>query len=173
MLENLLPQLKTFSPNHQRYIIAVLQEILDYYGNSLLGCAVFGSYARRDNRYNSDLDLLVILAKAPGLSRRLKEFVENIEMKHETLAQEIYEQENILCELSPYVLTREEALILHPIYYDLVEHHLIIYDPAGLIKRIIRETKKILVQSGAQKVRQNNTWEWQVIKTGYPGRTTL
>lgn len=173
MLESLLPQLKTFSPGHQRYIIAVLQEIINYYGDSLLGCAIFGSYARGDNRPNSDLDLLVILEKAPGLSRRVKEFVDQIEMKHESLAQEIYEQEDILCELSPYILTREEALKLHPIYYDLVEHHFVIYDPASLIARIIQETRKILRQSGARKVRRNNTWEWQTVNIGYPGGINL
>lgn len=94
-------------------------------------------------------------------------------MKHESLAQEIYEQEDILCELSPYILTREEALRLHPIYFDLVEHHLIIYDPAGLIKHIIQATGKILKQSGARKVRRNNTWEWQVPNINYPGGIEL
>jgi len=94
-------------------------------------------------------------------------------MKHEPLAQEIYEQEDIHCELSPYILTKEEALRLHPIYYDLVEHHLIVYDPTGLIKHIIQATGKILERSGARKVRRNNTWEWQVPNLNYPGGTEL
>ncbi|SHJ23332.1 nucleotidyltransferase domain-containing protein [Desulfofundulus thermosubterraneus] len=173
MLESPVSQLKTFSAHHRQYIIAVLKEILDYYGDCLLGCAIFGSYARGDNRKNSDLDVLIILKKAPGFSRRLKEFVENIEMKHESLAQELYEQEDILCELSPYILTREEALKLHPIYYDLVGHHLIIYDPAGLIARIISATANILAQSGARKVRRSNTWEWQAENLGFPGGIDL
>ena len=97
-------------------LVAILKEIADYYGDSLVGCAIFGSYARRDNRKNSDLDLLIILDKAPGFSKRIKEFVEQIEMRHEVLAQAIFEQEEILCELSPYILSREEALKIHPIY---------------------------------------------------------
>lgn len=173
MLESILLKIKTFSPRHRQYVIGVLDETINHYGDYLLGCAVFGSYARGDNRKNSDLDLLVILKKAPGFSRRITEFVENIEIKHEKLAQEIYEKEDILCELSPYILTREEALKIHPIYYDLVEHHLIIYDPTELIGRIIHSTGKILLQSEACKVRQNNTWEWQTLKIGFPGGVDL
>lgn len=173
MLENITEQLKTFSTLHQRYIIAILQQILDYYGDSLLACAIFGSYARGENRKNSDLDLLIIVTKTQGLSRRLKDFVENIEMKHEMLAQIIYEREEIICELSPYILTGDEALKMQPIYFDLVEHHLIIFDPAFIIGRIISSTRKILIQSGAQKVRRNNTWEWQTGKIGFPGGIDL
>lgn len=173
MLENSLSKLKTFSPRHRQYVIVVLKEIINYYDYSLLGCAIFGSYVRGDNRKNSDLDLLIVLKKAPGFSRRIKEFVENIEMKHESLAQEIYEQEDILCELSPYILTRDEALKVHPIYYDLVEYHLIVYDPTGLIARIINSTENFLLQSEARKVRRNNTWEWQTEKIGFPGGIEL
>lgn len=168
-----LSKLKTFSQRHRQYVIAVLEEIINYYGDSLLGCAVFGSYARGENYKNSDLDLLIILKKAPGFSRRMREFVENVEMKHEALAQEIYENDEILCELSPYILSKDEALKMHPVYFDLVEHHLIIYDPEGLIARIINSTGKILLQSGARKVRRNNTWEWQTGKIGFMGGMDL
>lgn len=94
-------------------------------------------------------------------------------MKHEALAQELYEQEEILCELSPYILTREEALKLQPIYYDLVKHHLILYDPEGLIARIISSTRKLLERSEARKTSRSNTWEWNLKKIGFPGGIDL
>ncbi|MCL6611614.1 MAG: nucleotidyltransferase domain-containing protein [Peptococcaceae bacterium] len=173
MSERILPKMKTFSPLHRQYVIAILNEIVRYYGDLLMGCAVFGSYARGDNRHNSDLDLLIILREAPGFSRRLKEFVENIEMKHEGLAQKLYEQEDILVDLSPYILTREEALKVHPLYFDLVEHHFIIYDPDHIITRIINSTGVLLQKSGARKDRVSNTWEWQTGKMGFLGGTDL
>lgn len=61
MLESVPPTLITFSPRHRRYLASVLREIVDYYGEGLQGCAVFGSYARGDNLLNSDFDLLIIL----------------------------------------------------------------------------------------------------------------
>ncbi|WP_435050901.1 nucleotidyltransferase domain-containing protein [Desulfoscipio gibsoniae] len=173
LTEKILPKMKVFSPLHSQYIIAVLKEIISYYNNSLVGCAVFGSYARGDNRKNSDLDLLIILTKAPGFSRRLSDFVENIEMKHEKLAQKLYEQEDVFIELSAYILTQEEALKVHPIYFDLVEYNYIIYDPENIITRIINSTANLLLKSGAGKSRTNNTWEWKTGKMGFLGGMDL
>lgn len=170
---NGLLAIKTFSPGHRKYIIDVLGEIVNHYGDSLVGCAIFGSYARGDNRKNSDLDLLIILHQTPGFSRRIKEFVDSIEMKHENLAQGIFEQDDILVELSPYILSRNEALKMQPIYFDLVDHHVVIYDPALIIAHIIDSTKRLLTRSGARKVRRNNTWEWQTGKAGFTGGMDL
>lgn len=168
-----LAGLRTFSERHRRYLKRIIREVVDFYGRNLLGLAVFGSYARRENRLNSDLDLLIILEEAPSLSRRLAEFVEHIEMKHEALAQKMYEQEGISCDLSPYILAREEALKLQPIYYDLVEHHVIVYDPQSLLARIIEATRNFLAQAGAKKEWHGNTWEWSTEKVGFPGGVRL
>ncbi len=48
MPEDLPLKIKTFSARHRQYVVSVLKEIIEYYGDSLLGCAVFGSYARGD-----------------------------------------------------------------------------------------------------------------------------
>ncbi|MEJ5365223.1 MAG: nucleotidyltransferase domain-containing protein [Desulfosoma sp.] len=160
--ETIARQLKTFSPRHEAYIKTILQEMVAHYGDQLLACAIFGSYARKENRLNSDLDLLLILDAREGFTQRMARFVEQVEMKHDALAQELYEQEGILCELSPYILMEDEARFVQPVYYDLVEHHVIVHDPRGLLDRIVRLVKEHLVESAARKEPVGTGWLWTI-----------
>lgn len=153
--------LRTYSPEHRRYVDGALREVMRYYGENLLGLAVFGSFARGENRKGSDLDLLVILRDAPKRRIRLAEFIREIEMKHDGLAQRLFKREGLLCELSPYILSESEALMVQPIYYDLVTHHVVVWDPEGIVSHIIDSTAALLRKVGAQRVRRNNTWEWR------------
>lgn len=160
MTQEAVAKLKTFSPRHRQYIQAVLAEIMSYYGANLSGLAIFGSYARGENRKNSDLDLLIVLQTAPRMRERLGQFVDAIEMKHEQLAQRLYTQEEIFCELSPYILTEAEALTVQPIYYDFVTYHIVVADPKQIVQRILHSMAQLLRDTGAYRVRRNNTWEW-------------
>ncbi len=155
-------QLKTFSPRHEAYIEAVLREISAHYKDQLLACAVFGSYALKENRLNSDLDLLLVLDTKESFTQRMARFVDQIELKHESLAQELYEQEGIICEISPYILMRQEAHVVHPVYYDLASHHVIVHDPYGLIGHIARRVKEYLTEKGAHKETVATGWLWHV-----------
>ncbi|MEJ5349297.1 MAG: nucleotidyltransferase domain-containing protein [Desulfosoma sp.] len=155
-------RLKTFSPHHEAYVEAVLGQISAHDQDQLLACAIFGSYARKENRLNSDLDLLLILDVKEGFTQRMARFVEQIELKHESLAQELYEQEGIICEISPYILMRQEALVVHPVYYDLVSHHVIVHDPHGLIRHIVHRVEEYLTKKGAHKETVVTGWLWHV-----------
>ncbi len=153
--------LRTFSPEHRRWVESVLNRILQYYGENLLGLAIFGSFARGENRKGSDLDLLIILKNAGKRRIRIEEFILEIEMKHDDLAQQLFREQGLSCELSPYIVTEAEALLMQPIYYDLVDYHVVMWDPEGIIGRIIGSASALLKEVGACRVRRNNTWEWR------------
>lgn len=146
--------LRTFSPTHATYLQTIFEEILAYYGDRLVGLAVFGSYARQENTKNSDLDLLIILKGTSQRRERIIEFVNEIEMRHEMMAQQLYANEGISVELSPYLLTESEALKLQPIYFDLIEHLHVIHDPYGIIARIVQSTSRLLKEKGARRRRE-------------------
>lgn len=153
--------LKYFSALHQAYIELSISHIRSCYGGNLIALAVFGSYARQEPRLNSDLDLLLILRKAPSRRERLNEFMIGVELPAEPLSQRLYEEEGILCELSPYIVNWTEALRFHPIYADMTEQCIVLHDPDRTVSRILHATRKLLAEHRACKVRRNNSWEWQ------------
>ena len=130
-------KLKTYTKRHEAYVNAVLDRIAAFYGERLAALAVYGSFARGENRKDSDLDLLIVVRDAPKMSLRIAEFVDQVEMPVEMLGQELFEKDEILCDPSPYILTAEEARNIQPIYYDFVEHLAVALDPDGLIDRIV------------------------------------
>mgnify|MGYP001436628831 CR=1 FL=1 len=160
-MDQKMEQFRTFSPLHREYLYSVFTSILRYYGKNLTAFAVFGSYARRENRKNSDLDLLMILKHTTRRSERIREFIDAIEMKNESLAQRLYESDGIMCELSPLILSETESRSFHPVYSDMAEHCIVLYDPTELLQKILLSAKALLTETSARKVRRNNTWEWQ------------
>lgn len=54
---------------------------------------------------------------------RIEEFIREIEMRHDDLAQQLFREQGLSCELSPCIVTEAEALLMQPIYYDLVDYH--------------------------------------------------
>ncbi|CAB3393227.1 DNA polymerase beta domain protein region [Kyrpidia spormannii] len=164
MAMNSLERLKFFGPRHRTYVRLVLERVQKYYADRLLAFAIYGSYARRENRMNSDLDLLIVLREASIRRERIEEFITEVEMFCESEAQELYEQDGVLCDLSPMLLVEEEALQFQPIYSDMAESCVIILDREGLLQRILVSVQSLLHETHARKVRLNNTWEWQYEK---------
>ncbi|MCL6576810.1 MAG: nucleotidyltransferase domain-containing protein [Kyrpidia sp.] len=81
------------------YVRLVLERVQKYYADRLLAFAIYGSYARRENRMNSDLDLLIVLREASIRRERIEEFITEVEMFCESEAQELYEQD-VCCVIS-------------------------------------------------------------------------
>jgi len=85
---------------------------------------IFGSYARKENKLSSDLDILIILRTNRPRHERIREFVEEIEMPLEHLIQGLID-EGIFVDLSPIIFSEEGAKYFNPIYLDMVEHSII------------------------------------------------
>ena len=62
-------------------------------------------------------------------------------------------------------------VMMQPVYYDLVVHHVVVWDPEGIIGRIISSASALLKGVGAYRVRQNDTWEWRT--NGFLGDVRL
>ncbi|HWP59728.1 MAG TPA: nucleotidyltransferase domain-containing protein [Candidatus Acidoferrales bacterium] len=97
-----------------------LQAAREYYGERLVTFAVFGSVARNAQRFDSDVDLLLICDPLPaGRMRRMEEF-QLVETRLEPMLL-AFEKQGISTRLSPVFKTPEEVHRGSPLFLDLVE----------------------------------------------------
>ena len=160
-----------FSESHKEYVTKLLKRIKEYYSKQLVSLVIFGSYARKENKLSSDLDLLIILRTDKPRYERIKEFVENIEMPLEYLTQRLID-EGIFIDISPIILSEEEAKYFNPIYLDMVEHSIIVVDKNNLVNNILEKVREYMDKWGSYKEFVGNRWAW-IIKRGEFGGVKL
>lgn len=154
-LNSLLPRIK--------------QETKRYYGKRLVSTVVFGSAGRNTTNYESDIDLLIIAKVLPkGRIRRIREF-DKVEEKLEKNLEKL-RKKGIYTYLSPIFKTREEVMIGNPLFLDMIDDGLILYDRDNFFKQYLTEFKRRLDKLGAKKITQGDRWYW-VLKPDYkPGQ---
>ncbi len=152
-----------FTEHHRRCFDLVLDRIFDYYGTRLVSLLVFGSYARGEPRSDSDLDLLIVLRSGrwSRLSERTEEFVAHVEQPCDEDLQKLFE-DGILMELSPFILTREEAQGFLPLYLDMASHCLIIRDHKGFMEGVLEKVRLKMAQWGSERINVSGHWLWEI-----------
>jgi len=113
----------------------LLDALLSLYGDNLVSLVVYGSVARGCARRDSDLDLLVIFEDLPrGIFERVRLFE-----RAEDLIQPLLDglmNSSYAVALSPVIKTRIEAARFLPIYLDMTEDVVIVYDIRRRIDKV-------------------------------------
>lgn len=152
-----------FTDFHRNCVSGILRKIAEYYGGRMISLVVFGSYARGEQRLNSDLDLLIILRSGSWshLSERNEEFVINVEQPCDGDLQVLFEN-GISMELSPIILTNEEAQCFLPLYLDMVNNSLIIEDREGFFAGVLEKVKRQMIRWGSERINVSGHWLWEI-----------
>jgi len=144
---------------------ALLEALRKRFGDKLISLVVYGSVARGEFRRDSDLDILVIIEGLPkGRFKRQDLFME-VEKEVEPLIEDLWD-EGYYVSISPLLRTPEEASRLTPIYLDMVEDAIILYDRGSFFENILNRLRKRLNELNAKRVRMGKMWYW-VLKEPY------
>lgn len=145
------------------FIPILREKILNFYQERLISLALFGSVARKKFNENSDIDILIICENfPPGRFLRVSEFV-NIEKKLESYLKSL-ELEKMF--ISPIFKTKEEALKGSPLFLDMIDDCLILYDNNDFFLNILKNLKDNLEKLGAKRIWNGNSWHWK-LKSDY------
>ncbi|MCX7793700.1 MAG: nucleotidyltransferase domain-containing protein [Thermodesulfovibrionales bacterium] len=146
----------------------LLEEIKAHYGERLVSVAIFGSQARQTQRFDSDIDILIIAEGLPaGRMKRIRDF-EEIEGSLEPFIRDL-QKKGINTYISPVFKTPEEAMRGSPLFIDMTEDARIIFDRNDFFKNILLRLKKRLEELGAKRVWKGNTWYWILKRDFRPG----
>ncbi len=128
-------------------------------GENLISFVVYGSVARGDFRKDSDIDLLIICRELPEERLKRQELFIRIE---EGLELEKLYKEGFYPDFSPVIKTADEAKFLTPLYLDMVEDAIILYDTDDFFKNILDKLRGSLKKLGARRISIGKKWYWDL-----------
>lgn len=130
-------------------------------GDQIVSIALYGSVARGEAGPASDIDLLVIFQNAtPGmLSRRRL-----LDPVRESLTPDLERlwREGIYIDFVEVIRTRSEAEKFHPLYLDMSQEAVLLYDRDGFLEKVLAEVGEELERRGAERKFMGNFWFWDL-----------
>ncbi len=146
----------------------LLSEVKSFYGSRLVSLVIFGSAARERQRFDSDIDLLLIAEDLPrGRMRRVREF-EEVESRMGPFLDSL-KREGINTYLSPVIKSPEEAEAGSPLFFDMVEDALILFDRDGFFAGRLERLRRRMAELGSRRIWRGDSWYW-ILKPDYrPG----
>lgn len=160
--------MKTLPEQFQRILEAVRDACLDVYGERLTSLAVFGSVARGTMRPDSDIDLLLLIQDLPnGRMPRVREF-EAVEEKLEPWLEKAA-GEGINTILAPVFKTPEELAYGSPLFLDMTEEVLLLYDRDDTLAGYLEGLRARLKTLGARRIHKGGGYYWLLKPDLKPG----
>lgn len=143
----------------------ILAEVQNHYGARLVSVVLFGSAARETQRFDSDIDVLIIAKELPrGRMKRIQEF-EAVENRLEPFIRTL-KRDGIETYLSVVIKSPEEAEAGSPLFIDMVEDARILFDREGFFTRRLDRLRKRLAELGSKRIWKGNMWYW-LLKPDY------
>ncbi len=150
---------------YRTVLTKLLDALLKYFDDDLVSVVLYGSVARGEAERDSDIDLIIIVRNLPKSRFKRQDLFMEVEEGLEPLLREL-EKEGYNIDFSPILKTPEEACKITPLYLDLVEDSIILFDRDNFFRNILLKLKKRLKELGARRVRFGKLWYW-ILKEDY------
>lgn len=137
-------------------------------GDRLVSIVLFGSVARGDASPSSDIDLLIIAEDLPRGHFARKRLLEDADAAFENVLG-ASERDGLEPRLARIMRTPQEAERVVPLYLDMTEDAVILYDRGSFFAGVLERVRASLRRLGARRVRLGKTWYWDLKPDFKPG----
>ncbi len=142
-------------------IVKTTRLLRENYADRLQSVCVYGSVARGTASASSDVDMLVVVEGIRGsVGKRLEELYESV-APIEDERRFLYRNE-LFTDVSFFPLSRDEASRFLPIYLDIIDEGVIVFDKEGFLEKVLSQCRSLVRKAGGQKVVKNGRWFWRL-----------
>jgi predicted nucleotidyltransferase len=143
---------------YRRAVDIVVEALKDNLGEKLVSIILYGSTARGDVSEDSDIDLLIVLESLPESRLERLRILDDVEKELKSVENEY----NIKIFFSPILKTVDEARKITPLYLDVVEDGIILFDRDDFMKKTIDRVRARLRELGARRIWRGRRWYWML-----------
>ena len=136
----------------------ILTEVI---GDDLTSVVLYGSVARRSATSASDIDLLIIMNDLPAGQLRRKEILANADKEIEPALEGLW-RDGVEASFSRILKTPEEASSITPLYLDLVDDAILLFDKDEFFHSVLSRLRERLRSLGAQRLSSGRILYWDL-----------
>jgi len=125
----------------------LVDAFLKVYGDDLISLVLFGSYARGEQRRDSDIDLLVVLKEIKNRYEVMRKFLLAEDILENTLYPKLREK-GFEPYISPIIYDVQTATRFRPLYILMVFEARILYDREGVMTKTLEKIRRIGSKKG-------------------------
>jgi len=166
-------------PNSRAELNAGLHDLAKRYAakakeilrDQIVSIALFVSVARGQAGPGSDIDLFVVLQEAPsGMLSRCR----LLDPVRESLTPELEGlwKQGVYADFVEVIRTRSEAQKFHPLYLDMSQEAVLLYDRDRFLETLLAMVKEQLEREGAERKVMGNFWYWDLLRPVQRGCAT-
>jgi predicted nucleotidyltransferase len=137
-------------------------------GRRLVSVVLYGSVARGDATANSDIDLLIVAQHLPRGHFARKRLLQSADLAFERALRRV-EKAGIETRLARIVRTPKEAERIVPLYLDMTEDAVLLFDRGRFFAKVLDRVRASLYRLGSRRVRMGKTWYWDLKPDFEPG----
>lgn len=127
-----------------------------------MSLVIYGSLGRGTATPESDVDFLIVAESLPkGRISRVQDFL--------PIERQLQEEFNFHLELSPVFKTPAEVQLGSPLFLDMTEDAVLLFDRQGFFESYLASLRRRLRKLGANRIWLGNAWYWDLKPNYRPG----
>jgi len=127
------------------------KELVDALGDKVVAVSLFGSWARREAAYDSDLDFFVVVKDLDERDRRFKIY----HHLHKVVKRDV-----TVVDIDEDVLFRED-LTITPLLLNISWDSIILYDPSGRLESLFRRIRDTVREKLERYKTKDGKYGWK------------